>query len=127
MRKQKHLDDLKTQLAQLRKENNQIITSMSVTTQNYLNIEAENSILRAQMAELSNRLQSLNEIISFMDANNGTNFGTEEEPTYNVFTEPAADFFMFNMNMNLNMNNPMNYHLYANQQPIMASADMLQY
>uniref|UniRef100_A0A5B6Z9G4 BZIP domain-containing protein n=1 Tax=Davidia involucrata TaxID=16924 RepID=A0A5B6Z9G4_DAVIN len=111
MRKQKHLDDLMTQLTQLGKENNQILTSMNVTTQHYLNIEHENSILRAQMAELSNRLESLNEIITFMNATNG-GFGTEEPYT---FTETTDGF----------MNNPWNY-LYLNQ-PIMASADMLQY
>lgn len=144
MRKQKHLDDLMAQLAQLRKENNQIITTMSLTTQNYLNIEADNSILRAQMVELTSRLQSLNEIITFMDVtatanasglnNNANHFGTvvlEEEmgPTYGVFTEPVgADFFMFNNNMNMNHNSAMNMnHLYANQQAVMASADMFQY
>uniref|UniRef100_A0A5B6Z909 BZIP domain-containing protein n=1 Tax=Davidia involucrata TaxID=16924 RepID=A0A5B6Z909_DAVIN len=107
MRKQKHLDDLMAQLAQLRKENNHIITSMNVTTQQYLNIESENSILRAQVAELSNRLESLNEINSFVNASNG-GFGTVTEATDGYFT-----------------NNPWNY-LYLNQ-PIMASADMLQY
>ncbi|KAA8546001.1 hypothetical protein F0562_020548 [Nyssa sinensis] len=112
MRKQKHLDDLMAQVAQLRKENNQIITSMNVTTQHYLNIESENAIMRAQVTELSSRLQYLNEIINFLNAGNG-GFATEEPCT---LAEPTADGFM---------NNPWNY-LYLNQ-PIMASADMLQY
>lgn len=117
MRKQKHLDDLMAQLNQLKTENEHIMTSMSVTTQHFLNIESENSILAAQMAELSSRLQSLNEMISFLDAGNG-NLETVQDNNYSVFAEPTCD--------DLNMNNPMNY-MYANQHPIMASADMLRY
>ncbi|KAK4724471.1 hypothetical protein R3W88_027250 [Solanum pinnatisectum] len=71
MRKQKHLDDLMSQLSNLMKENNEILTSMSVTTQNYLNIEAENSILRAQVSELGKRFESLTKIISVLSYNNG--------------------------------------------------------
>ncbi|MCL7029692.1 hypothetical protein MKW94_020645 [Papaver nudicaule] len=58
MRKQKHLDELMDQVTQIRKENSQILTSVNLTTQHYLHIESENSILRAQMEELNNRLQS---------------------------------------------------------------------
>lgn len=116
MRKQKHLDDLMAQVNQLKTENEHIMTSMSVTTQHYLSIESENSILAAQMAELSNRLQSLNEIITFLDASNA-NLETVQDHNYSVFAEPTCDHF-------INMNNPMNY-IYANQHPIMASADML--
>ncbi|KAK1369568.1 Basic leucine-zipper 44 [Heracleum sosnowskyi] len=123
MRKQKHLDDLMAQLNQLKTENEHIMTSMSVTTQHFLNIESENSILAAQMAELSSRLQSLNEIVNFLDAGNG-NLETVQHNNYGVFAEPTCDDLF--MNMNMNMNNPMNY-MYANQHPIMASADMLHY
>ncbi|KAE9447327.1 hypothetical protein C3L33_20808, partial [Rhododendron williamsianum] len=73
MRKQRHLDDLTAQVAELRKENNRIITSVSVTTQQFLSVEGENSILRAQVAELSHRLQSLNEIASFVNLSGGGN------------------------------------------------------
>ncbi|KAM7482629.1 hypothetical protein LguiB_007212 [Lonicera macranthoides] len=105
MRKQKHLDDLAAQLSQLRKENSQIITGLSITTQHYHSVEAENSVLRAQVAELSHRLDSLNEIIAFLNASGGAGFVAEEEP---------ADLFI---------NNPLSY-LCVNQ-PIMASADMM--
>lgn len=118
MRKQKHLDDLMAQVNQLKTENEQIKTSLSVTTQHYLNIESENSILAAQMAELSNRLHSLNEIITFLDASNA-NLETVQDHNYSVFAKPTYDQLM-------NMNNPLNY-IYANQHPIMASADMLNY
>jgi len=109
MRKQKHLDDLVAQVAQLRKENHQIITSINITTQHFLNIEADNSIFRAQIGELSHRLQSLDEIVAFLNANNGI-FGDSST----TFHEPAADSFF--------MNNPLNMG-YLNQ-PVMASADM---
>lgn len=109
MRKQKHLDDLKAQVARLRKENNQIISSINVTTQQYLNVEAENLVIRAQVAELSHRLQSLNEIIDFLNANCG---GLGLDELYG-FAE-SADCFV---------NNSWN-HLYLNQQPLMASANM---
>lgn len=108
MRKQKHLDDLMAQAAQIRKENNQILARMNDTTQHYLAFEAENSVLRAQMGELSNRLQSLNEIIHFLNVNN---YGLETEDP-----QISADSFM----------NPWNT-MYLNQQPIMASADIFQY
>ncbi|KAK8364362.1 hypothetical protein V6Z12_A03G225400 [Gossypium hirsutum] len=55
MRKQKHLDDLVAQVSQLQNENHQILTRVSITTQRYLNVEAENSVLRAQANELSHR------------------------------------------------------------------------
>ncbi|KAJ6707908.1 BZIP TRANSCRIPTION FACTOR [Salix viminalis] len=88
MRKQKHLDDLAAQVSQLRKENHQIITSINITTQRYLNVEADNSILRVQISELSKRLESLNGIIGFLNSNNGV-FGDS-----NTFNEPAPDSFL---------------------------------
>lgn len=118
VRKQKHLDDLMVQLAQHRKSNNQLVTIINVTTQHLLNVEAENSILRAQMAELDSRLESLNEIIGFLDVEN-EGFTIDEDFSYNVVND-SADLFM------LNVNSSMSY-MFPNQLPIMASADMLQY
>ncbi|CAK7329660.1 unnamed protein product [Dovyalis caffra] len=109
MRKQKHLDDLMAQVAQLRKENHQIITSINITTQHYLNVEADNSILRAQVSELSHRLESLNEIIGLLNSSNDVFVDSS------TFNEPAADSFFNPLSMS-----------YLNQ-PIMASADMFQY
>lgn len=70
MRKQKHLDDLMAQKRQLRTDNDQLFTAINITTQIHSEIEAENSILRAQVAELSQRLESLNEIIEFLHVSN---------------------------------------------------------
>lgn len=118
VRKQKHLDDLMAQLTQLRKANSQLLTILNVTTQHFLNVEAENSVLRAQMAELDSRLESLNEIIGFLDIEN-EGFAIDEEFCYNA-VNGSADSFM------LNVNSSMSY-MFSNQLPIMASADMLQY
>lgn len=124
MRKQKHLDDLLAQVAQLRKENSQIHTTMNLTTQQFLTVEAENSVLRAQMMELSQRLDSLNDILNYMNTNNEiyeTAQGQQHDFQH-VLTGPGfglggPESFM---------NNPWNL-MYANQQPIMASADVFQY
>ncbi|KAL2537580.1 basic leucine-zipper 44 [Forsythia ovata] len=113
LRKQKQLDDLMAEVAKFRKENNQIITRINFTTQNYLNIEAENSIIRAQIAELSHRLQSLNEIISFLNANNG-GFGIEE------------NYLIANSAYNNSMNQSCNSH-FVNQPPVVGIANFLQY
>ncbi|XP_059623580.1 bZIP transcription factor 44-like [Cornus florida] len=110
MRKQKHLDDLMAQLGQLRNENNHILTNVNVTTQLHVNIEAENSVLRAQMAELTHRLDSLNEIINSLNSpNNDQFYETEDAQIFN-----GGDFL-----------NPWNL-MYVHQ-PIMASADMFMY
>ncbi|CAL1383608.1 unnamed protein product [Linum trigynum] len=68
MRKQKRLDDLTAEIALLAEENGRILTSINVTTQHFLSVEADNSVLRAQVGELSNRLDSLNEILELLAA-----------------------------------------------------------
>lgn len=68
LRKQKHLDELTAQIAHLRNDNHQILRTVNVTTQQYVNVEAENSVLRAQMMELTQRLQSLNEILNYINS-----------------------------------------------------------
>ncbi|KAG9130171.1 hypothetical protein Leryth_018771 [Lithospermum erythrorhizon] len=103
MRKQKHLDDLMTQIAQLRKQNSEIINNISVTTQHYLHFDAENSILTAQAAELSHRLESLNEIVQFINATKANSGAEFLAPDWNF---PASNYLI--------------------SQPIMACADMFQ-
>ncbi|KAL1199544.1 bZIP transcription factor 2 [Cardamine amara subsp. amara] len=78
MRKQKHVDDLTAQINQLSNDNRQILTSLTVTSQLYMKIQAENSVLTAQMSELSTRLQSLNEIVDLVTITNGSGFGVEQ-------------------------------------------------
>ncbi|KAI4376063.1 hypothetical protein MLD38_013858 [Melastoma candidum] len=102
IRKQRHLDELAAQASRLRGENHQLVSAMNTVTQHYLSIETENSILRVQIDELSNRLDSLNEIITFSSGNAKFNFNCDS------FFDGGLGF--------------------ANQQkPILASADMFQY
>lgn len=110
MRKQKHLDDLRAQVSQLRQQHGRILAALSHTTKQYVGVEAENSVLRTQMMELTSRLHSLNEILHFLNGDLSSSHGLLacEGPQ-------IADGF----------GNPWNA-VYMNQ-PIMASADMLQY
>lgn len=66
MRKQKQMADLTAQVAQLQNDNAQILKSINDTTQRYLSVEAENSVLRAHVALLSQTLQSLNHVINLI-------------------------------------------------------------
>ncbi|CAM8945672.1 unnamed protein product [Rhodiola kirilowii] len=130
MRKQKHLDDLMTEVNQIRKENHQIMSSLSITNQQYLNVEAENSILRAQMCELSQRLQSLNQIIHCIN----TTPPPPPPPPPTAATATSFDIGVidygygeYDDDLQADFINPWNNMGYLSQQPIMASADMFQY
>ncbi|CAH8383203.1 unnamed protein product [Eruca vesicaria subsp. sativa] len=68
MRKRERLDDLNAQVVQLRKDNRKTTAEIAVTTEHYVKIEAENSVLRAQLTELNHRLSSLNQIIAFAES-----------------------------------------------------------
>ncbi|OIW03507.1 hypothetical protein TanjilG_31020 [Lupinus angustifolius] len=107
LKKQKHLDDLIAQVDKLRKENTEILTRVNIITHHYHKVEAENFILSAQIGELSQRLQSLNDILELMSTTNGV------YEMDNCYVTGATDY---------NFMNPMNM-FYLNQ-PIMASADM---
>ncbi|RZC72492.1 hypothetical protein C5167_047971 [Papaver somniferum] len=111
MRKQKHLDGLTAQVVELKKENHQILSSLNITTQNYLNVESENSILRAQMSELSHRLDSLNEIIHYLNANNNMNMEISSDYQHQDFVHCE--------------NHPWSSSSVYLNQPIMASADVM--
>ncbi|KAG5621053.1 hypothetical protein H5410_006271 [Solanum commersonii] len=74
MKKHKYLDELLAQMNLLKEENNQIVININMVNQLYLNMEAENSVLKAQMVELSHRLQSAEEIINCNNVNAGDDF-----------------------------------------------------
>lgn len=115
-RKQKQLDDLTAEVSQLRKENAQVVAALKVTTQHYLGVEAENSVLRTQMVELSHRLQSLNEILSCMSTS---------EASDELFCDDDRMTMMMMMKMKMMMMRQQ--HQQQQQQPIMASVDTYQY
>lgn len=70
MRKQKQLSDLITESSQLQKENSQATMLLSIITRRCAIVEAENSILRAQVMELSDALESLVEITQSIRGSN---------------------------------------------------------
>ncbi|OIW14747.1 hypothetical protein TanjilG_05368 [Lupinus angustifolius] len=114
MKKVKHFHDLSAKMAQLTNQNHQLLTTLNHTTQRYFILEAQNSVLKAQVAELSHRLHSLNHIIDFFNATNGV--FEDVDFASRTFIDPALD----------NIFNPFNVS-YMNQ-PIIASAEaMLQY
>ncbi|ESQ27596.1 hypothetical protein EUTSA_v10019604mg [Eutrema salsugineum] len=117
MRKQKHMDDLTAQVAHLRKENGQIVAGIAVTTQHYVAIEAENSILRAQLLELNHRLSSLNEIVDFVESASSSagGFGMETGQGGGGVIDCGGGGGFYDGVMN-----PLNLGFY--NQPIMASA-----
>ncbi|MED6158046.1 hypothetical protein PIB30_029100 [Stylosanthes scabra] len=119
MRKQQHLDSLISQADELKKENSQISTSIGITTELYLNIESDNAILRAQMAELTNRLNSLNDIINYMNSSMSITTTTTNNHHFLAATHHEAQETHFN---DCGFMDPWN-SLAANQ-PIM---DMLMY
>lgn len=112
-RKQKHLDDLMVLVAQLKDENSRIMNTMSITTQQCLNVEAENSVLSAQMGELCQRLDSLNNILNCLNtttaAASGCVFEIED-------FECIPESYMDN-----------SWNLMCLNQPILASPDMFLY
>ncbi|KAL8205226.1 hypothetical protein R6Q57_008777 [Mikania cordata] len=107
MRKQKHLNDLTTQLSQLRNENDRVMCCINMTTQHYMSLEAENLVLGAQMTELSHRLWSLNEIVACL-----------EQPIGDGSWFPGEQY------TGLQGGNDSVSHLYVCQ-PIRASIDMI--
>ncbi|RWR94571.1 bZIP transcription factor 53 [Cinnamomum micranthum f. kanehirae] len=80
MKKQKHLGDLINQVPQMKAENNQILTKINVVMQNYAAVEAENSILRSQVMELTERLKSLNSTLQFIKEFSGMDMDIPEIP-----------------------------------------------
>ncbi|GJN18693.1 hypothetical protein PR202_gb05881 [Eleusine coracana subsp. coracana] len=67
-RKQRQLDDLTKQLASLRAQNGAMAAAVHDATRQCAAVQAENELLRARYLELGVRLQSLLELIQYMDA-----------------------------------------------------------
>lgn len=102
-KKQKYVDDMMAQVVGLRKQNNELVAGINMVRQMHQNVEAENIILKAQIVELTQNLQSLNHIIDLVNARKMMNTGSGEAMNFAV--------------------NPMDMFLSHNQ-PIVACADM---
>eukprot|EP01018_Ginkgo_biloba_P029673 Gb_20759 [translate_table: standard] len=64
MRKQKHLDELRAQVAHMRAENRQLMNKFDIVSQHYNQIIEENRLLKSQAFELNHQLQQLHQAIS---------------------------------------------------------------
>ncbi|RWW38435.1 hypothetical protein BHE74_00056333, partial [Ensete ventricosum] len=80
MRKQQHLDDLINQEAQLNSQNRQIAVQINLVTEQYDKVESENAVLRAQLRELTERLQSVNSVLHFIEEFSGMAMDIPEMP-----------------------------------------------
>nr|AHI85805.1 basic leucine zipper protein [Lilium regale] len=104
VKKQRHLDELIKQAAELREENARIVARTDQLTARYLLVEPENRFLTAQVAELTARLQSMNSVLRFVKEFSGMEMDIPDVP------DPLMKQWQF----------------LCPVQPIMASADMFQ-
>lgn len=112
MRKRKQLEDLTAEVERLKAGRNAAVTALATVNQHYMAVEAENSVLRTQHGELSNRLHAMNEIINYM---NGINNNNSNNP--NGFDPLWGSGLGFDMNP-WSVSGSMNLH------PLMASGDL---
>lgn len=63
MRKQQRMDELIGEVGQMQEENKKLSQMIDATTQLHLKVASNNDVLRAQVAELTDRLRSLNSVL----------------------------------------------------------------
>ncbi|KAM0947594.1 putative transcription factor bZIP family [Dioscorea sansibarensis] len=80
MKKQQHLDDLISQATQLKNENSQILMQINLLTQQFSKVDMDNTVLRTQVMELTDRLQSLNSVLRFVEEFSGMAMDIPEIP-----------------------------------------------
>ncbi|KAL3652920.1 hypothetical protein CASFOL_002601 [Castilleja foliolosa] len=105
MRKQQHLDELTLQVTQLKEENKKVRQMIDGASDLYINFATENNVVRAQVAELTDRLRSLNSVLQIASEVSGFAFDIQDVPE--------------------NLLEP--WQLPYPVQPIPASADVFQY
>ncbi|KAG0498877.1 hypothetical protein HPP92_003175 [Vanilla planifolia] len=71
MRKQQRLEDLINEVVRLKEQNSQMEMRINDHLQHYQKMESENTVIRTQVMELSDRLESLNSLIRFVEDFNG--------------------------------------------------------
>lgn len=80
MKKQQHLEELMSQVTQLKSENSHISQRIDSATQLYIAVESENNVLRAQLMELTDRLRSLNSLLQIVEEVSGLAMDIPEIP-----------------------------------------------
>lgn len=86
LRKQQHLDDLTSQVNQLKDQNKQLSMALSITSQNLVAVQAQNSVLQTQKMELDSRLGALTEILWYMNSSTSTSTAPTNPAMVNGFT-----------------------------------------
>ncbi|RWV93086.1 hypothetical protein BHE74_00016501 [Ensete ventricosum] len=71
MKKQQHLNDLMNQMAHIKIQNSRIAEQIHLVTQQYIKVESDNAVLRAQLSELAERLQSVNSVLRSLEEVSG--------------------------------------------------------
>ncbi|XP_051141808.1 bZIP transcription factor 53-like [Andrographis paniculata] len=64
LRKQQRLDELISQESQIQEENKKLRHMIDDASENYIKFASDNNVLRAQVLELTERLRSLNSVLS---------------------------------------------------------------
>ncbi|XP_074566995.1 bZIP transcription factor 53-like [Curcuma longa] len=80
MRKQQKLDDLLKESADFKCQNSKIEMQIHVVTQHFDKVDKENTTLRAQISELTERLQSMNSILHIYKEASGLSMEIPEMP-----------------------------------------------
>lgn len=79
-KKQKHMKEINDQILQLENENNFYSERINVTMQAYAALASENDVLRAQIAEMTAHLRSLNSMIEILALGKGIAVDVPEIP-----------------------------------------------
>ncbi|KAJ4807711.1 Basic-leucine zipper (BZIP) transcription factor family [Rhynchospora pubera] len=79
-RKQQHLDDLVNQVAHLKEDNARISMQATMIMDRFLSLDSDNAVLRAQLAELTGRLQSVNSVLRMLEEFSGVDMDIPEIP-----------------------------------------------
>ncbi|ONH94031.1 hypothetical protein PRUPE_8G267100 [Prunus persica] len=80
MKKQKQMDDLTSEITRLEMSNNQLLQGIEVKERGYAEIESRNNVMRAQVMELTDRLQSLNSVLQIFEEVSGLAVDIPEIP-----------------------------------------------
>lgn len=80
MKKQKQMAESIGQVTQLKNENSELVARINSNTQNYIEVESRNNVLRAQFIELTDRLRSLNSVLQVVEEVSGLALDIPEIP-----------------------------------------------
>lgn len=83
MKRQQHMQDLNNQILFYKNRKNEITQNINNYTQQFMTIENQNRIMRAQKEELRKRLEAAELVSSYLDAAKGYSMNTAEEPLFN--------------------------------------------